>query len=511
MMAGDFMAADVSFLAVEANNVAAEVVEGNLIVTGDDGDNHVIIEQDESANYAIKPFGFTRVNGQDAGEAALISRCAVTGDIIIKMNAGDDKVIVHGRDWPAGGCEDASDVTLGVGDFREATGINNLIADLGDGSDLIHIYKARVGKDIELSSGRGPSRYIVTRSTVEGGVSTKSSQHNDVDGRCSTILYVQNSTIGGNVTVENDGGMDSVRFTSSNVHGDVDIENGEGGSSVSILESTLHGDFEISNGNGFDRFYYSDSLVKGDVELNNGDGRALTQIVHQEYYGAYWEKVFVDAYDRPSIQGKFEVNNGTGNSQFYARDADFGERVEVQHGNDRSSTSLYGVTFHGDVVISTGEGRSCLRIRDANFDKDLSIVNVSYSPQWTNRQFTTLENVFVGGDLDISHTGGGSEVTFNNVVVWNDLNIHNKGQGSDAMYLNWVFVFGDTTIDAGAGSDFVWLNNTWFRGDVYLDGGSDTSPHNDVDVVCVAGFNNLNRSDLGHFEYSYINGEWIVW
>ncbi len=89
-------------LAGDVSNVSVEVVDGNLVIRGDQASNQIEVYQvgDGTAAYVIRGLvgedGVqTTVNG-----AERIAVDGVTGDVLASMNRGDDVIYIHDADLP---------------------------------------------------------------------------------------------------------------------------------------------------------------------------------------------------------------------------------------------------------------------------------------------------------------------------------------------------------------------------------------------------------------------------
>ncbi len=81
-----------------SGNVTAEVIGGDLIITGDDAGNEVIVHEIgiQPGFYVASGGGGTQING-GAGPDVFNN---VTGDIRIILNDGDNTLTVHDVDTP---------------------------------------------------------------------------------------------------------------------------------------------------------------------------------------------------------------------------------------------------------------------------------------------------------------------------------------------------------------------------------------------------------------------------
>jgi hypothetical protein len=172
-----------------AGNVTAEIVDGDLIITGDGVDNRI----------AITAPGFhsgvrgentadgnpTSINGVPNG---IFDVDGLTGDVIVRMGGGHDSVSFEGgfpgamvleggagddRFWAQFGLSTASELIINTGPGENEIHMNgrimlpswdpgklrigsNLIITGGDQRDLIVVEQPWVGNDLVINSGDGP-------------------------------------------------------------------------------------------------------------------------------------------------------------------------------------------------------------------------------------------------------------------------------------------------------------------------------------------------------------------
>ena len=120
-----------------AGNVQANLENGDLIITGDDRDNNIIVIQECCSTVIVKGRADTTVNG-----SASRFDTQVTHDIIIRLNQGNDFVrveVVPGVE----GIMNALKIHSGKGDDTvELLGVtvqDNTVIETGDGDDVIFI------------------------------------------------------------------------------------------------------------------------------------------------------------------------------------------------------------------------------------------------------------------------------------------------------------------------------------------------------------------------------------
>jgi hypothetical protein len=219
---------------VPAGNVTVQVIGGDLVVTGDNASNGVLIRQIGNGVYSVAGSNITTVNG------SLLPRTfsGVFDDIRVNMNGGNDIVDVRGAVF--------------TNNFTVPT---DLVINGGTGNDRIDIANAFVRDDVFVETGSG--RDIVTTNflVVNDDVTiTKSAQ---VSGDFDRIK-VQNTTVGnageGTLLIDlNSSGNDQVYLYSLLTDG-INVRTRGGNDFVSMVftqrDTNLPND--IDTGTGFD-------------------------------------------------------------------------------------------------------------------------------------------------------------------------------------------------------------------------------------------------------------------
>jgi hypothetical protein len=206
--------------------------QGNLTIKGDGGDDDIAVapggmagEVDITANSSI--------NG--GGSAATMS--GVTGNIRIKLAAGDDLLVME--DF-TGGSIIAGKLTIACGpgddvvDMLDAGAQGGFKVTGGPGVDTLSVSSATFGDKIRISGGKGVDEILLDSLIVTGKV--RLAGGNDGDN-----IFIGFTTFSASVNVAAGAGDDTVTTDSSD-YGDVSLFNGGKGAGD---------DFEDAGGNAF--------------------------------------------------------------------------------------------------------------------------------------------------------------------------------------------------------------------------------------------------------------------
>ena len=168
-------------------NVTATVIDGDLIIRGDAGDNNIILMESGIAGRAG-----TKVNG----DRRIFIPDGVTDDVRIEMVGGDDFVRIElpGTNFSI---PDNLVITMGLGnDYLELLQVrapNATRIDTGDGNDIVFVdgvqsfsdfVRPDFGGKFVLRTGPGEDLFEFHNATFRGEVDVRLG--GGIDGACST-------------------------------------------------------------------------------------------------------------------------------------------------------------------------------------------------------------------------------------------------------------------------------------------------------------------------------------
>ncbi len=273
-----------------AGNVTADLIDGQLIITGDDLANAIVIAMDPEGTCWVT--ALPDDDNADAATTLINGQVEATGfigvhSITVNLHGGDDILNVHDSEWP-GGMPRGRDLnlsgglTLNMGDGNDtirfvdrghATYIGgDLAIDTGAGDDSIEVQTpvTSVGGDVHIITGSGQDYVMVDRMFVAGNLHVDSGTESD------TVTF-RWATIDGNVTVETLSGDDRVRFVWASSGGSMTLDTGDGDDQVKLTSVSVAADTAINTGSGEDYVKVSRSDV-GSLAIDTGDGDDVATI-----------------------------------------------------------------------------------------------------------------------------------------------------------------------------------------------------------------------------------------
>ncbi|MEM8677739.1 MAG: hypothetical protein AAGF97_00160 [Planctomycetota bacterium] len=134
-----------------AGDVSARVVNGDLIVTGDNQDNEIYVFQMDADSYALFGESGTRINGLSGQPFH-----GVSDDIRINLRNGDNKLALQGVETN-----------------------DDLIIRTGNGHDQILMDGSNVRSNLRIQTGRGNDTLFITDSVVQGRLTANLGAGND--------------------------------------------------------------------------------------------------------------------------------------------------------------------------------------------------------------------------------------------------------------------------------------------------------------------------------------------
>lgn len=248
-----------------AGDVHAEVIDGDLIITGDELDNEVgILPGDNPGEYRVIGRAstdviivpdlslLTQINGQGG-----VTVGGVTGDIRIMLGGGDDKVLVYGGGLGGVAVAHPGMPTLPVpgnlivADYAGANGVNlmgveaggDLIVRTGSGDDVVSLSASTAGRRTVLRTGAGDDRIT----TWDHGSPMAADS-----GAGDDVVSVSTGSVGGNVTIRTGAGDDRVRAFDIDIRGDMVLQTGIGDDMVTIQDLLVREHLRIGTGLGAD-------------------------------------------------------------------------------------------------------------------------------------------------------------------------------------------------------------------------------------------------------------------
>lgn len=265
-----------------ASDVSISLVNGDLLITGDDGVNHLLVEPHPDyapGHYVIYNRGPVEdtVNGQPfpivdvgGGPSMAFIVSGVTRDVRVNLNGGDDVFRVTGVYEP-----DSS---------KNLVFPRDLIVNLGEGNDqfIAGVYESFVGfqgpvtvaRNLQVNGGNGDDTLYSTSLHVGNNFS-----YTDPSGLniytvdlAVTYAFGQRSSVGGNVSFNTGGGDEILMLEEFDIDGNVSFNLGAGDDVASTRDVTVGGSITQNLGsginNGIVEFTTASSVAIGGTGIN---------------------------------------------------------------------------------------------------------------------------------------------------------------------------------------------------------------------------------------------------
>ncbi len=253
------------------SNVAVDVVAGDLILTGDNGNSDIEIRQIDADSYRVIAKNGSGINGGYApwwSGSFHVDFHGVTDDVRISMNGGNDKI--------------------SLGTSNQVTSVrDDLVVNLGSGHDILNFHQVSAGDDFWLNGGSGHDRIIDWGSRT--GTRTN---HGDMALDAFEDMDIFNTVVDRDLSVNNETSSGTVAFSTSGVlvGDDLRISTGSGRDYIDIINTHVADDTVLSTGDepwstfGGDLIMLSQSTTGDRLEVEAGSGNDILKL--QNFDGA---------------------------------------------------------------------------------------------------------------------------------------------------------------------------------------------------------------------------------
>jgi hypothetical protein len=342
-----------------AADLTVAVVNGDLLITGDDAVNHFILEQDddyELGHYLIRNRGQfdDTVNGQPFTEYYVTG---VTRDVIINLGGGDDVLRLTG--------EEESDRSHDLIIPRD------LIVNLGEGHDQFYsgVYEnflqfqapVTVTRNLHIDGGGGDDSLLTTALSVGNNLNYTDSQGTNSFFNDPTFIYVlaRRSDVGGNLNINTGSDIDFMMLEEFDVGGNVSFNVGAGDDVAQVSNFTIGGSVSLGLGSGINegivQFTDVNSVVIGGsganiVRVENVIANSVTVLTGNNNDAVLFNNVTADMTTIATFGGEDYVE---------IRDSAF-DLLIVQLGTGDDNLTLDGVTVDLIAILSGGRGTDSL-------------------------------------------------------------------------------------------------------------------------------------------------------
>jgi hypothetical protein len=342
-----------------AANLFANVVNGDLVITGDAGDNRFYIQRGspDVAQYEFGNLGDSAdkifVNGIESNFVS-----GVTGDIIINLGGGSDFLNIQG---PSDGdiLEIPGDlrINMGSGDDRVVLGdamhavtgepffsarpldiAGDLVIDTGTGTDWTSIWSVLVGDDFSFTDLNGDTGLTFQpvgqdpqgqafQSVIAGDFCV-------ITGGGADEIDLEDINVGRNLLVSVDGGNDSVELQLVNVASATLVSMGAGNNQSQFISSNLGSSLTVL-GSGSNAVTIDSVVTSCAITVLTGNGADSIGMINTRTSTA-------------------TVTTGSGNDQFLAFDSVFDNLLISLDGG--ADTLYLGNTTVNSLALLLGGG-----------------------------------------------------------------------------------------------------------------------------------------------------------
>ncbi len=178
-----------------AGNVIARVIDGDLVIRGDDASNGVKVTRLDATTYQVSGFTVggadTRINTVPNG---IIKLVGVTRDINANFFSGNDELSLHGAS-PAAPLTAPRDINI----------------DMDAGNDQVYLKNVKAGGKVDVSMGSGVDQFIADNVVTGGNLIVRESTTPYYAGNSDFVNIYGYSNIGGQLNVKFNRGNDSFK------------------------------------------------------------------------------------------------------------------------------------------------------------------------------------------------------------------------------------------------------------------------------------------------------------
>ncbi len=315
-----------------AGNITANVINDELVLTGDNSANAVEVHQTALNVYKVKGINGTTINGKP--DKSFI----VKAGIVVDLKGGDDK-------FEIGGTVFADDVD------------GRLKIDMGSGRDTVTIGRVQVDGDTIINTGTEGDQVTVGAFASLNKLTVNTGSGDD---RVETLLSTSAQT-----TINMEAGNDTF-FGSSNF-GSLKLDTGIGDDTVDFFLANSPGSIEVLTGANKDKVTLQatianevtvDTAAGDDTVTFKGGLQASSASIKT---GSENDRV---EFDFATIHGALNVDTADGIDTVVATDTTFEKALSLKTGLGNDVVELNRVTALKSINIDTDKGNDTLTLID---------------------------------------------------------------------------------------------------------------------------------------------------
>ena len=222
-----------------AGDVGATLLDGSLILSGDNQSNEVLISTNSDGNVSVAGQNGTTINGVD--EILLDS---LVEDLRVFLRGGDDVLFVEDVDIQQRTVVRGGSGSDSIGFLRSHVG-DDLRIDSGARADSVSLDATKVMGDLVIKTGSGEDTVGIDESTFYGRTTIRTGGHSD-------RVAIRNSVHESNVRVSTSGGSDFVSADGLTVNASTKIRTGGRNDYVFVNDTDFASRVEVKGNGGFD-------------------------------------------------------------------------------------------------------------------------------------------------------------------------------------------------------------------------------------------------------------------
>lgn len=219
--------------ALLTGNVTAEIVDNNLLLTGDDDDNELEVTVFDG-NVTVRGFNGTQINGTNAAFVAFANTGTLPGKLLGSFGKGNDRLLL------TRGLVVEQPVRIETGSGRDSLGLmsvtlnKDIKAVMGSGQDSVSIQDSVILRKTNLKGSNGNDLFRLDSSDLGGKTFFSSGAHDDT-------VVVGTTRVRDNLGISTSSGNDTIVVTATRVDGAMDTRTLDGTDKVRMIDSRVAG------------------------------------------------------------------------------------------------------------------------------------------------------------------------------------------------------------------------------------------------------------------------------
>ena len=319
-------------------NVTGSVINGDLVLTGDNANNAVLILQVSPTEFRVLGREGTTINQQAEQQFS-----NVNDDFRINLRGGDDALVLLG------------------GDVHPLIVPDDLEVDLGSGRDGLGLNNVTVSDDAVLTGGLDADDFRISSTRIQNA------QRDSANDGLKMDLGSSNT---------NEFNRADLRDVDVANQGKLTINDGSGKSTITARNVNIAADLRVDLGSDDNSLEFSNGSVRGNATINTHTGKDSVLLVQSEFI----QSVTINTSNGDdnvgllfsSVAGNATINTGTGNDNIALVEAEVQGNVTIDTGSGDDQVLLLESVIGALLTIRLGSGNDLLRF-DNTGARDISV------------------------------------------------------------------------------------------------------------------------------------------